>query len=358
MRKWVEYAVENYKGKNTFGFQLAKDLKERQIERAIERYAKGVRPDEVAAILDTSAFRSGKTGFLLTDRYLYSDKCKEEGPIGLMFLKSVSIKPENNSCCVLTFDDGSIREIDVSVFLDVADVLKLIIEQRQKAEAEEKEQMSPSAQKGTDGADQGSEADSAKELMDFMNQGGSESRVDFEDSDGTEALKPGADTVNQPSFKELENSHEPGTTGMAIEIVGIEDLADQKESEEARKMRWLADFIQSEEGDWGDDTGTFQAGRPEKDWIDEMDEKPAELPKEQSGPESEEDVMEEAARQAAEYEELLEKAEAGDRAAMFQVAELSYAGEKTVKDHKQALRWFRESAKAEYVPAMLQMMRF
>ncbi len=358
MRKWVEYAVENYKGKNTFGFQLAKDLKEKQIERAIERYAKGVRPDEVAAILDTSAFRSGKTGFLLTDRYLYSDKCKEEGPIGLMFLKSVSIKPENNSCCVLTFDDGSIREIDVSVFLDVADVLKLIIEQRQKAEAEEKEQMSPSAQKETDGADQGSEADSAKELMDFMNQGGSESRVDFEDSDGTEALKPGADTVNQPSFKELENSHEPGTTGMAIEIVGIEDLADQKESEEARKMRWLADFIQSEEGDWGDDTGTFQAGQPEKDWIDEMDEKPAELPKEQSGPESEEDVMEEAARQAAEYEELLEKAEAGDRAAMFQVAELSYAGEKTVKDHKQALRWFRESAKAEYVPAMLQMMRF
>ena len=358
MRKWVEYAVENYKGKNTFGFQLAKDLKEKQIERAIERYAKGVRPDEVAAILDTSAFRSGKTGFLLTDRYLYSDKCKEEGPIGLMFLKSVSIKPENNSCCVLTFDDGSIREIDVSVFLDVADVLKLIIEQRQKAEAEENEQMSPSAQKGTDGADQGSEADSAKERMDFMNQGGSESRVDFEDSDGTEALKPGADTVNQPSFKELENSHEPGTTGMAIEIVGIEDLADQKESEEARKMRWLADFIQSEEGDWGDDTGTFQAGQPEKDWIDEMDEKPAELPKEQSGPESEEDVMEEAARQAAEYEELLEKAEAGDRAAMFQVAELSYAGEKTVKDHKQALRWFRESAKAEYVPAMLQMMRF
>ena len=70
MRKWVEYAVENYKGKNTFGFQLAKDLKERQIERAIERYARGVRPEEVAAILDTSAFRSGKTGFLLTDRYL------------------------------------------------------------------------------------------------------------------------------------------------------------------------------------------------------------------------------------------------------------------------------------------------
>ena len=99
MRKWVEYAVENYKGKNSFGFQLAKDLKEKQIERAIERYARGVQPREVAAVLDTSAFKSGKTGFLLTDRYLYSDKCKDDGPIGLMFLKSVSVKPENNSCC-------------------------------------------------------------------------------------------------------------------------------------------------------------------------------------------------------------------------------------------------------------------
>ena len=358
MRKWVEYAVENYKGKNTFGFQLAKDLKEKQIERAIERYAKGVRPDEVAAILDTSAFRSGKTGFLLTDRYLYSDKCKEEGPIGLMFLKSVSIKPENNSCCVLTFDDGSIREIDVSVFLDVADVLKLIIEQRQKAEAEEKEQMSPSAQKETDGADQGSEADSAKELMDFMNQGGSESRVDFEDSDGTEALKPGADTVNQPSFKELENSHEPGTTGMAIEIVGIEDLADQKESEEARKMRWLADFIQSEELDWGDDVGTSQTLPLEKDWIDEIDEKPSEAAKEGNPAGQEKTAEEEAREEAALYEELLNRAESGDAEAMFRAAEFYYAGQYMAKDEKQALRWFRESAKLEYVPAMLRMMRF
>lgn len=139
MRKWVEYAVENYKGKNSFGFQLAKDLKEKQIDRAIERYARGVQHKEVAAVLDTSAFKSGKTGFLLTDRYLYSDKCKEEGPVGLMYLKSVFVKPENNSCCVLGFEDGSTREIDISVFLDVADVLKLIIEQKEKYEAEEKE---------------------------------------------------------------------------------------------------------------------------------------------------------------------------------------------------------------------------
>ena len=424
MRKWVEYAVENYKGKNTFGFQLAKDLKERQIERAIERYARGVRPEEVAAILDTSAFRSGKTGFLLTDRYLYSDKCREEGPIGLMYLKSVSVKPENNSCCVLTFEDDSTREIDVSVFLDVVDVLKLIIEQRQKAEAEEKEreQMSVSASEGTEETKEEKEAscetDTAKGLMSFMNQGGPESRVDFEDSDEPEktgvsdnreridgyaeesacfeslekrdyfayadtSVEKGisADPYGQKQVLESEdlysqaegarpidvgsrkiseaseNVHESGTKETAIEIVGIEDLADPAESEEAREMRWLADFIQSEEGDWGDDTGTSQTGQPEKDWMDEVDAKRAEGSREQSVQERKEAAKEEDARKEAEYEELLEKAENKDPAAMFSLAELCYRGERTAKDPKQALRWFRESAKAGYVPAMLQMMR-
>lgn len=130
MKQWIEYAVENYRGKNSFGFQLVKDLKERQIIQAIERYARGVKQEEVVALMDTSVFRSGKTGFLLTDRYLYSDKYKEDGPVSLMFLKDVSVRPENNSCCVLTFKDDSTRDVDISVFLDVVDVLRMIIEQR------------------------------------------------------------------------------------------------------------------------------------------------------------------------------------------------------------------------------------
>ena len=37
MRQWIEYAVENYRSKNSFGFQLAKDLKPRQIDMAIDQ---------------------------------------------------------------------------------------------------------------------------------------------------------------------------------------------------------------------------------------------------------------------------------------------------------------------------------
>ena len=437
MRKWVEYAVENYKGKNSFGFQLAKDLKEKQIERAIERYARGVQPREVAAVLDTSAFKSGKTGFLLTDRYLYSDKCKDDGPIGLMFLKSVSVKPENNSCCVLTFEDGSRREIDISVFLDVADVLNLIIEQKEKYEAEEKgresegmdsdsgeaghsesEAVSEGAGNqgaGTDvpeGLEIRVEFDSMKSYPDLEGQGtdekpGIERETEtgvFGDSGIAEeagtgrnhgveigigvseespiaavprmAGKPrieieaaGQSGIEIESVREVqdrkvketmtfEKLHESGTHGTAIEIVRMEDLDEPEETEEAREMRWLADFIQSEELDWGDDVGTSQTLPLEKDWIDEIDEKPSEAAKEGNPAGQEKTAEEEAREEAALYEELLNRAESGDAEAMFRAAEFYYAGQYMAKDEKQALRWFRESAKLEYVPAMLRMMRF
>ena len=97
MRQWIEYAVENYRSKNSFGFQLAKNLKARQIDTAIEQYARIVKPEEVVAILDTTVVKSGKSGFLLTDRYLYSSNEKEGAPVELMYLKSVSVREENNS---------------------------------------------------------------------------------------------------------------------------------------------------------------------------------------------------------------------------------------------------------------------
>lgn len=356
MREWVEYAVENYKGKNSFGFQLTKDLKERQIDRAIERYARGVQPKEVAAILDTSAFKSGKTGFLLTDRYLYSDKCRDEGPIGLMYLKSVSVKPENNSCCIVTFEDGSTRELDISVFLDVVDVLKLIIEQKDKYEAEEKEREDEGkleiAAESEAHQDTGITAES-----EGVNGSGISKAVSGDSLNSEEG-------INEEKVDGLETSgsfeqpHESGTSEMAIEIVQIEDLDEPEESEEAREMRWLADFIQSEELDWGDDTGVPQASQLEKDWIDETEERRLEASGGQDLTEQEKTAEEEAAEEEAVFEETLKKAEAGDSEAMFRVAELCYEGQHTAKDQKQALRWYREAAKLEYVPAMLQMMRF
>ena len=144
MRQWIEYAVENYRSKNSFGFQLAKDLKPRQIEMAIDQYARIVKPEEVVALLDTTLVKSGKSGFLLTDRYLYSSNEKEEAPVELMYLKSVSIREDNNSYCVLEYEDGRKREVYVSVFLDVADILEMIIHQKESRETEEEKECAES----------------------------------------------------------------------------------------------------------------------------------------------------------------------------------------------------------------------
>ena len=92
--------MENYLIKNSFGFQLAKNLKARQIDTAIEQYARIVKPEEVVAILDTTVVKSGKSGFLLTDRYLYSSNEKEGAPVELMYLKSVSVSFSGCSGCV------------------------------------------------------------------------------------------------------------------------------------------------------------------------------------------------------------------------------------------------------------------
>lgn len=455
MRQWIEYAVENYRGKNSFGFQLAKDLKERQIAQAIERYARGVKPQEVVALMDTSVFRSGKTGFLLTERYLYSDKYKEEVPVSLMFLKEVSVRPENKSCCVLTFKDDSTRDVDVSVFLDVVDVLKLIVEQRDKHEQEsDDEGLTESGQSKSAEAPENEDGDAHKRLGgrrkhpenaagmkdSEYDAGMAESRTVFEDSaedflrtvrseepvngglaaerfsdrslaaegamedaagPGEPAKASGYKGIMVESVKPAENvriAKEHGesddigdagsqeVSGLPIEIIPIDEFEESGESEETREQRWLAEFSQSGESIdliLEDDSEFLQSrGEPEAPGQEGVGGNEAL----QGGfaEKEEPDSVEEP------FEELLKKAEAGDRAAMYRVAELYFTGGKPEgaedvqhiqnarpaldteqaedvrqvqnakpgQDTKQALKWFRESARLEYVPAMLRMMLF
>lgn len=96
----------------------------------------------------------------------------------------------------------------------------------------------------------------------------------------------------------------------------------------------------------------------EKDWIDEIDEKQAEAAKEQHPAGKGKTAEKGTAEEETVFEEILKRAESGDAEAMFRAAEFYWAGQYTAKDGKQALRWFRESAKLEYVPAMLKMMGF
>ena len=362
MRRWIEYAVENYRSKNSFGFQLAKDLKERQVSQAIEKYAKIVKPEEVVALMDTTVFRSGKTGFLFTERYLYGDRYKDEGPIELMFLEKAEVRPENNSCCVLTYEDGRTREVDVSVFLDVVDVLNMMIRQRkqQEGDEEEGEHLQEADQKERAEFEKAAVSVAPARITERVGMDGNEdlvrSRRAAEDADTPESAGGAGAAAEATEGGRMEENQAEGAK-TAIEVTektggfpAIEVTEGSGESEQEEHLP--IEIIQLEDLTDLEDLEDIE----DIDGSDDLDESEVQFGQEDlSGTEQSEGS---GLEDAQSYEQALKLAEEGDGASMYRLAMMYYNGEQTDKDVKQALRWFRESAKEEYVPAMLRMMQF
>ncbi len=479
MRQWIEYAVENYRSKNSFGFQLAKNLKARQIDTAIEQYARIVKPEEVVAILDTTVVKSGKSGFLLTDRYLYSSNEKEGAPVELMYLKSVSVREENNSYCILEYEDGRKRELYVSVFLDVADVLKMIAgkssspgsgeaekqaqgaaapghEKKQAAEMNSGTERNGRTEFGEEtgrstgylaeaagdepGAGESAKApEGATGMGDHMDVSGSAAGAGDNAEASAGALgagdhmsvpgnTPGAGDHKDMSGSVSDAGHStdasgsmpgagegaeasgsmPGVgnraeasgsgqgAGAGAEVFGSVPRAGSgaEVSGSGQGTGSVAEASGStgnpggnvgmpETGQEEERTGLVPSGTAEDDavmgaGVDLADELPKELsleivgleeledeePKEADEPQWDTSVLQteadvqEGSEGKESFDQILAKAEAGDRAAMFEAAEMLYTGDQIQENQKEGLRWFRESAKAEYVPAMLRLMRF
>lgn len=362
MRRWIEYAVENYRSKNSFGFQLAKDLKERQVSQAIEKYAKIVKPEEVVALMDTTVFRSGKTGFLFTERYLYGDRYKDEGPIELMFLEKAEVRPENNSCCVLTYEDGRTREVDVSVFLDVVDVLNMMIRQRKQHEGDEEEgeHLQEADQKERAEFEKAAVSVAPARITERVGMDGNEdlvrSRRAAEDADTPESAGGAGAAAEATEGGRMEENQAEGAK-TAIEVTektggfpAIEVTEGSGESEQEEHLP--IEIIQLEDLTDLEDLEDIE----DIDGSDDLDESEVQFGQEDlSGREQSEGS---GLADAQSYEQALKLAEEGDGASMYRLAMMYYNGEQTDKDVKQALRWFRESAKEEYVPAMLRMMQF
>ena len=466
MRQWIEYAVENYRSKNSFGFQLAKNLKARQIDTAIEQYARIVKPEEVVAILDTTVVKSGKSGFLLTDRYLYSSNEKEGAPVELMYLKSVSVREENNSYCILEYDDGRKRELYVSVFLDVADVLKMIAgkssspglgeaekqaqgtdapghEKKQAAETDPGTERNGRTEFGEEtgrstgyhaeaagdepgagesvkapegatgmgdrkdvsgsaaGAGENAEASAgALGAGDHMSvPGNTPGAGDHKDMSGSVSVA-GHSTDASGSMPGVGNRAETSGSGQGAgagaEVFGSVPRAGAgaEVSGSGQGTGSVAEASGStgnpggnagmpETGQEEERTGLVSSGIAKDDavmgaGVDLADELPKELsleivgleeledeePKEADEPQWDTSVLQteadvqEGSEGKESFDQILAKAEAGDRAAMFEAAEMLYTGDQIQENQKEGLRWFRESAKAEYVPAMLRLMRF
>ena len=407
MRQWIEYAVENYRSKNSFGFQLAKDLKPRQIDMAIDQYARIVKPEEVVALLDTTLVKSGKSGFLLTDRYLYSSNEKEEAPVELMYLKSVSVREENNSYCVLEYEDGRKRELYVSVFLDVVDILEIIISQKESRETEGEKK---SVKSDPEGSAKEQTREVRPEVLELerrvdtsLDVIGEEKKKDTgrnvegrepaaRKSSGTAVAEKGEETESETAGKEPKT--EPEAVSKAAES-GLNLKAEQNTSEKENEPEPGSPIAEPEQIIESPETAepeqvkeNLETAEPEqiiespetaepKHSIELADSELSDgLPKELSLEiVALDDVEDEDSEESDEpfwdtdtlrteldvqepYEQVLEKAEAGDEAAMYKAAEMLYVGYGTLQDRKEALRWFRESAKAAYVPAMLKLMQF
>lgn len=400
MRQWIEYAVENYRSKNSFGFQLAKDLKPRQIDMAIDQYARIVKPEEVVALLDTTLVKSGKSGFLLTDRYLYSSNEKEEAPVELMYLKSVSVREENNSYCVLEYEDGRKRELYVSVFLDVVDILEIIISQKESREAEGEKK---SVKSDLEGSAKEQTREVRPEVLELerrvdtsLDVIGEEKKKDTgrnvegrepaarkssgtavdEKGEETESEKAGKDPKTEPeavlkaaesglnlkaeqNTSEKENEPEPEQIIKSPETAEPEQVKENLETAEPEQIIESPETAEPEHSIELADS-ELSDGLPKELSLEivALDDVEDEDSEESDEPFWDTDTLRTELDVQEPYEQVVEKAEAGDEAAMYKAAEMLYVGYGTLQDRKEALRWFRESAKAAYVPAMLKLMQF
>lgn len=145
-RSAIEKCVRSYKRVKASYFVLTKELKPKQLSNAIKRIAPEVREEDVVALMDTTVFSSGKEGFLLTSTHMYT-KCMESHKIDLNRLSKLNRK---DSYLTVGYPDGKSETVYVSIFdQDLFNILKLIMEESEKAEAEvaQKQQKAEAAQK-------------------------------------------------------------------------------------------------------------------------------------------------------------------------------------------------------------------
>lgn len=396
-----------------------------------------------------------------------------------MYLKSVSVREENNSYCILEYEDGRKRELYVSVFLDVADVLKMIAgkssspglgeaekqaqgtdapghEKKQAAETDPGTERNGRTEFGEEtgrstgyhaeaagdepgagesvkapegatgmgdrkdvsgsaaGAGENAEASAgALGAGDHMSvPGNTPGAGDHKDMSGSVSVAghstdasgsmPGAGEGAEASGSmpgvgnRAETSGSGQGAGAGAEVFGSVPRAGAgaEVSGSGQGTGSVAEASGStgnpggnagmpETGQEEERTGLVSSGIAKDDavmgaGVDLADELPKELsleivgleeledeePKEADEPQWDTSVLQteadvqEGSEGKESFDQILAKAEAGDRAAMFEAAEMLYTGDQIQENQKEGLRWFRESAKAEYVPAMLRLMRF
>lgn len=111
-------------------FQSVAKTKEKVIEGALNSYAKGCPKEDILAIMDTTVFGGGKSGFILTEKKLYSSHFIRNGGIdkkAVLLDGLIEARGDlNNKDIGLRYDDGSFFEVFASIYTDC--ILRLLQE--------------------------------------------------------------------------------------------------------------------------------------------------------------------------------------------------------------------------------------
>ena len=120
-RKTLEALIQNIVPECTSWFLPANKVKPKQIKNAIAKYARGVSEGSVVALMDTTMFKSGKEGFLLTEQAIYV-KMLHPASFPLDGIRSVTF---NDDCDVtITYHDGNTRGFFANIYAE--DICKLL----------------------------------------------------------------------------------------------------------------------------------------------------------------------------------------------------------------------------------------
>lgn len=139
-RQALEKCVKNYKYEKASYFMTADQLKPKQIENAIARFAPKVKAKDVVALMDTTLFSSGKDGYLITLTHMYGKSMGNK----TIDLNKVNRVTRKDSYLTVYYPDGSSEKHYVSIFdQDLFNFLKMVMEEsaRLNEEAQQSEEI-------------------------------------------------------------------------------------------------------------------------------------------------------------------------------------------------------------------------
>lgn len=131
MREKLLKIAEKVPTRSSFKFVSPEKVKEKTIKGALKSYAKDCAYEDIIAVMDTTLMHGGKSGFILTEKKLYSDLFVSFLNDKIMYVSLEGLteaKPDKQSHLLLAYDDGHSQVVYFSTYAPyINELLRAII---------------------------------------------------------------------------------------------------------------------------------------------------------------------------------------------------------------------------------------